>query len=854
MQPGSARTLLLAALTLALGAQSCPGPGGGEVGSDAFHFESPGFEQLSLLGDVFVEIDLPDTGVVQSLELTVDGAPVDPADVQIGGGLASATLPGLAEGWHTLEATAVVRVLLANVTYFARTRLELADLTLPDRCEVLNDVECLLPYPSQRFLADAPGTPNGFSLTFPLEGMPKQASQEGGGLQPVDPTPYLELDGYSPTVQILMHFPQGVDLAASGAGRLSPTNRSYDDTTLQPDSPTVLIDALTGERVLHFVEKDARVASPDRQIVFLRPARSLAPGRRYIVAVRDLVSPGGAPVEPEAPFRVLRDDRPSTLPELEARRARFEDIFQRLEDAGVARDDLLLAWDFTTQSEHTLSHQMLSMRDQSFAWLDAQIDAGVQTFSVDEVIESPTCLEDGDFVWREIRGTYQVPLFLTEDPELDQPRATPQVLTTGVLNKDADGVPVQNGFSNPVFTIAVPCKSIDPAVTDVTFRPILLGHGLFGNGRGFVDDIAGLADLQQELAGQGIELPDFDYIPGATDWRGLSSREVQGPSQGCGVPELCSWIASKVISDFDNFEMLPDRLRQGQLNTLVLARMMRRAAFNLDPAFQLEGEGVLPGESEPMYYFGASLGGIMGLMFSALTPDIEKLNVDVPGMNFSLLLQRATPFLLFQGLLALTGIDDPMTVALGLGLTHELWVRAEPAGYVRHITSDPFDRPPHVGGTGLAKKILMTEALYDQQVTNQSTEIAARTLGLPILEGSVRRGQGLVDFDEPAGAVDGAWVTYDTGALDPDDPDHAQFIPPLANLQATPSNCDPHGRRGFTPASLVQLVTFLQPGGRIENFCDGACDTRDALSGDPLVLELPFGEPPPEECRALSFF
>ena len=58
-------------------------------------------------------------------------------------------------------------------------------------------------------------------------------------------------------------------------------------------------------------------------------------------------------------------------------------MFARLEAAGVARDELQLAFDLATQSDHSLTHQMLSMRDQAFAWLADQLAAGTQTFTVD---------------------------------------------------------------------------------------------------------------------------------------------------------------------------------------------------------------------------------------------------------------------------------------------------------------------------------------------------------------------------------------------------------------------------------------------------------------------------------------
>jgi hypothetical protein len=235
-------------------------------------------------------------------------------------------------------------------------------------------------------------------------------------------------------------------------------------------------------------------------------------------------------------------------------------------------------------------------------------------------------------------------------------------------------------------------------------------------------------------------------------------------------------------------------------------------------------EDVFPGASTEMFYFGASLGGIMGTYFAALTSDVERFNVDVPGMNFSFLMQRATPFKDFDLLLALIGLTDPMDTVLGLGLIHELWVRGEPAGYMESLAAEVE------AGT---KKMLVTVAWLDKQVSNQVSEVLARTLGVPSLQGSLQEGlQGIPDL---AGPLDSALVIYDTGSFDIFNPAHygvdglgRQLIPPLAN--EIPSDvCDPHGRRGVIPASIDQLQGFLQPGGQIENFCtdDGVCNASE---------------------------
>jgi hypothetical protein len=255
------------------------------------------------------------------------------------------------------------------------------------------------------------------------------------------------------------------------------------------------------------------------------------------------------------------------------------------------------------------------------------------------------------------------------------------------------------------------------------------------------------------------------------------------------------------------------------LNTLVLGKMMKLGLFNRDVAFETSpGVGAFPGPSEDMYYYGISLGGIMGTWFSALTPDAERFGLDVPAINFSCLLQRSTQFVTFDFAIQNLGIVDGIHKALFIAFAHELWVSAEPAGFARHITSDPLP------GSGSAKRILMTPAWLDKQVSNQCSEIAARTLELSNLIGSLQ--EGLQDIPDLAGPIDSAHVLYDSGAFDIFDPAHDPFIPPLSNL--FPSFvCDPHGAPRIIPAAVQQLIGFLQPSGQIQNFCNGTCDAGD---------------------------
>lgn len=754
--------------------------------SPAIARPSAGVLELASNVPIAVSFDVQTAPV--AVELRVDGVALT-ADVDSVSGHASATATNLTAGTHRLE----VQVDYGDETKTASLEFAAIALTNPDECEILNGAACLLPYPSSRFLEPA-DTATGFRLAFPLSGMPMQQGR------PFPVEPFHRMDGFSPTVGITMHFPQGVDPELSGASRLLAETRTHDLRSLDADSPSLLLDAETGEPVLHFIEIDARAAMNnrlDREVLILNPATSLTPGHRYIVAMRNLVDRTGAPVVAEPVFAALRDDVPTAIDAVEARRPQMETLFTELGTFGVARDELVLAFDFVVASDDSLTGEMLQMRDETFAWLEEH--SAEQTFSVTKVTEN-NCDVAGTRVWRMVEGTYQVPLYLEADPLL-------QPDTAARFRRDDADMPVAEGVTNPPFTIAVPCTIFEPE-SPVAY-PIVLGHGLFGDGRGVVRDLTGTPEIEA--------LP---YIAGATDWTGLASLDSGGGDQ---IPT--SFVGRVALDQPRNFPALPDRLRQGQLNTLVLARMMKSGAFNLDPAFRIPGGGgVFPGPDVPEFYFGASLGGIMGLMFAALSPDVENVLVNVPGINFSLLLPRSTAFLVFEAAIRLTGVTDPIQQRMLLLLTHELWVRGESAGYATHVTRDPLP------GTNV-KNVLLTAALYDQLVTNLATELAARTLGVPSLEGSILPARpGIPDVSGP---VSGAVQFYDAGTFDPNDPVQASFIPPLTNVQPVANRCDPHGRQAFIPASIDQLFEFLRPGGEIRSFCNGACD-----GGEPY--ELPY--------------
>jgi hypothetical protein len=252
----------LALVVSLLGALSCNIP-------ENLTFMAPGTNQLAQAGPVTISLALPKAGNVATLVVTMDGVDVT---AQLPAPIAGIPLVGQVAvptaGTHV--ATALIQ-LTAGGSQNASVSFETAVLDNPNECEILNQAECLLPFPSSRFEVPDPNTPSGRRLRIPAYALPTLVGPA------VSPAPYNELDGWSLTPQITMHFPGGVDLVQSNAARLVPNGppqpytpyvgiRMSSRRSLDYDSPTLLFDADTGQQIFHWVELDARAnGNPARQ-------------------------------------------------------------------------------------------------------------------------------------------------------------------------------------------------------------------------------------------------------------------------------------------------------------------------------------------------------------------------------------------------------------------------------------------------------------------------------------------------------------------------------------------------------------------------------------------------------------
>ncbi|MEZ4475589.1 MAG: hypothetical protein R3F60_33295 [bacterium] len=499
---------------------------------------------------------------------------------------------------------------------------------------------------------------------------------------------FLRADGFGAASPILFTWP--------GATRGARRRSSRPPPSFEPDSATVLLDAdNTGERLAHWAEHDHLTLDRGEPLIALRPAAPLPRGHRIIVAVRRLADADGVVLPGTPGFLALRDGTPSELPGIEGRRAHFDaDIFPALAAAGVDRDDLQLAWDFTVASDENGVRTLLTMRDRLMEALGEDGPAYTLT-SVEPV-------GDARIAWM-ATGVARVPSFLGPPDEFGLRRH----------HLDADGLPRIEGFEDVEFTLQVPASV---ARGDRLGGVVQYGHGFLGSkGQGEGGWLRGMAD-------------EYGFLILSADMQGMSTADFTVWLQ----------ILARRPSEFP---YLYEKAMQGVMNHLALQRMMRGG-------FLREADERLTGaDGQPLYdpadlmYYGNSQGGTMGAVIMSLTQDVRRGVLGVPGGAFPFLLQRSVVFEDFVRILDNT-FRDRIEFSLVLGLLGTGWDPMDPMTLAAHIVADPLPGTP-------AHEVLLHVAKEDAQVHNQVSFMLARAIGVGAATPLVEPAWGLAPTDLP---------------------------------------------------------------------------------------------------------
>jgi hypothetical protein len=590
-------------------------------------------------------------------------------------------------------------------------------------CNPLVGDDCLTPFPSSHYEVADPSTPTGVRVAIPEENFPLTSPNRIR----ISPAPLNGRDGFSPATPFLVYFASGVD-ASQLPGHQDPT------PSLSPTSAVQMIDFTTGERVLLFAELDANAEPGERQALIIRPLVRLKPARRYVIALVGLRDASGAKLEP-APFKALRDGAQTN--------AKYAQIFTRLESAGIARADLSLAWDVTTGSDGPIIGRMEKMRDE----VVRAADADELAVTHDQTIDTPD-----EHRLREVWLDGEAPRFLASDA--DDAR----------LRLDEAGQPVADGkFLFPITVIIPKCAESAPGPLPV----MIIGHGLFGTGRGQVHDRRLLRLSDQ-----------WCMVLAATDWIGLTTSDLPG-------------IAAALLADVNKFPYVMDRLQQAHMNTLAMTRLFKNG-LGAHESLLVDGRQVV---GTDIFYFGISNGGIQGGAFMSLTPDVERGVLNVPGGAWSLLLFRSTYLYAVMPILAAV-IPDALDRQVMPVLLQGPFDYTDPITYAPTLLSK--------------KKILVQESVGDAGVSNIATRLLVRTLGLDGFD-LVEPVAGVAEKLPP---MESAYTQWNV---------HPEPLPPIGNTPA-PKDNGAHGGIQHLPALQAQVRDFLKLTGAVTRTCGGPCD------------------------------
>ena len=100
----------------------------------------------------------------------------------------------------------------------------------------------------------------------------------------------------------------------------------------------------------------------------------------------------------------------------------------------------------------------------------------------------------------------------------------------------------------------------------------------------------------------------YGYILVSCNQWGMSEEDV---------PSIVLMLANNI----SNFRIIPDRLSQGVLNELLLMKLLKGSLYK-HPTLTFNNRIVI--NPNKAFYYGVSLGGIIGQVYMAVTTDVQR--------------------------------------------------------------------------------------------------------------------------------------------------------------------------------------------------------------------------------------
>ncbi|PXY76153.1 MAG: hypothetical protein CXX81_16430 [Methanobacteriota archaeon] len=476
-------------------------------------------------------------------------------------------------------------------------------------------------------------------------------------------------------------------------------------TSLSSDHATVLLNFKTGERVAHWIEVDDRANNPSATIVFMRTLGALDTNTTYGVAFIGLSDLSGNAVTASLAMQAIIDGDLTTSADIEDRRGVIDALLDDLEELDYQRTDVKSAWVFHTASSQSILSDISVMRSDALTRLGEDGIGCTVTSSEDDYGGDDTLL-------RRIRGTFTAPQYL----ESQNPPA--------LIVRDNNSIPQFVEDAEIPFTMVIPHVLAD---LNESGPLVVFGHGFLGTGEGTSNYLGGWAEEYK-----------VSFI--ATDLYGWSESDFDTLGLGMIDPSY--------------FQHQAERIEQALINKMAMIRTFKGICSDLDEMYSDEINLV---NTSDVHYMGYSLGGIYGASVVAVSPDIDRAALWVGGSGFSTFVERSTNFATFAELFSHSAAyPERNDRALLIGVMQQMWDCSDPETFLPFANDgyesviEPFS-------------FLSIISVNDAQVPGISSDRAARTAGIPVLDSSARLPYGITP---QSGPISGSAIVYWDGGYD----------------------------------------------------------------------------------------
>jgi len=481
-----------------------------------------------------------------------------------------------------------------------------------------------------------------------------------------------------------------------------------------PDSSTVnsdnikLIDLTTGEQqLLSYMPFD-----PTSGAQSMVPVKPLQSKRKYLCVVTKGLTSDGKPVEPSTVFYLIKSENPlmdengfpttsllngydhDTIAQLEMLRQLMKPAFDFLTSIGIARDNIAIAFTFTTQDitsdlllakdqveELAAENPPVPMIDPTHTYLgDTMVGAFFAGLEAQTGIDFPH-----DSIGGVMFGVYESPNFVSHP-------------LVGYFIKGDDGKFIQQGTNIVPFLLTVP-KGTGP------FPVVIFQHGFT---RTKMDALA----IANTFASQGMATISIDMV-----LHGDRAGDYMNNETGEMVPDGLLDPSGALIINLQSLRTSRDNIKQITLDQVQLVNMIANGVdYTGDGSPDLLPAGIT--------YVGHSFGGITGVTLMAVEKDIKTAVVNVPGGIITKLLLESEVIspTIIAGMTAAGVIPGTPEFNKFFLMAQTAIDSADPINYAQYVLDGTL--------CGNEKYVLMQEAAAgDPVVPNSTTELLAAAFG-----------------------------------------------------------------------------------------------------------------------------